>query len=290
VITSFVNLAPVYAYTNSTEIPFGIPMISQWLGTPQLVTSVNQYLAAPVQNVATLAPVIANLPGVFFYAHNNFHSTSLSVSSYVTLDNTKTLEYTIVNRDSLQYTSLQVSQSVAGLEAVIPGIASLYAPYLNDPTVQMFSMNTCVRMSGMSSLHSQEQDMYGYLPFISDLGGILSMLSLAITLLFPVVSKQTQVRQFLPFVLMKRLPAEIDNNNQNNNNNNNNNNTNSGNTSSSSSTTMNEIRSENHSSDAGLPLHSLAAPIIRNSIPSDTSALWEAAIEPLASNSTDISA
>jgi hypothetical protein len=193
-IWSMVDVGAVLRTWNEAEIPYKIPQLQSYLSGTDSIIAINQWLNTD-RNETAFEPIIDTLPGVYSYDYNHYHITSLSVSKYVPLHGPPQIKYTIANRDVIALADWQVRGSLADFNAAFPYMEREVAEWLAEDPVghQIFYIVYSLRIADMHALVSTEVNMYGPLPFISDLGGFLSMLMLGVGILFPIVAKVTEV-------------------------------------------------------------------------------------------------
>ena len=173
-IWTFLNVSAVLDVYNTTEFPYINPFLYSYIAGPASILGVNQWMAGS-RSQDSLGPIIATLPGVFNYEFNHFHATALAVTKRVPLSGPPVLTFSITNRDSIGLSNHQVQGSFDAFAQLWPEQAAVLDAYRSTPGNNMFYMNYALRIADMNIITSTEQDLYGILPFLSDVGSVKNL-------------------------------------------------------------------------------------------------------------------
>jgi len=205
-VYTVLDVAPVYEYWKMTTFPYGGPHIDMYLASGETITRVNHYIAFSNHTEEELQPILVDLPGRYYYPLNRYHETALTVSKYQALDQERAeIKYAIANRDSLPYVDAQVSQLLDDPATPLSWQHQIQSLLNESSDHHFYFLRYCLRMHDMSALVSTEVRSYGWLPFLSDVGGFGSIVGLVIACLFPIYKKVQQQRLFLPVMIMTKL-------------------------------------------------------------------------------------
>ncbi|MDO9334299.1 MAG: hypothetical protein Q7T57_07245, partial [Dehalococcoidales bacterium] len=200
---SFVDMAPVRAYYNTSDTPYQLPFLGARLMNSREIVGVNAITDVEMPRTRDrYVEVLNNNFRMSYFDFNAEHITSLSLSKYTDVHSNTKLTFAITDRDVFRMSPTQVELSFqTAVQDKPPEVVERITKYRTNPNVEMFSMQFCLRPAALTAIVSTELTPYGILPFLSDLGGFLNLAFILVTLLFPIVARIHEPRKFLAFVI-----------------------------------------------------------------------------------------
>ena len=149
-----------------------------------------------------------SLGAVLHYSMNMEHSLACSVTQRVDVTGTSTLEYMVTPQFSLDLNRWQSLPGIGGLSteasysaAQIAGLQAL----IDSGNFTAYRVWFNIRAQSFSALQIIERPAYSFFSFLSDLGGFISLVGLALSLLFPLTQNFSSARTFVLYYWSKQL-------------------------------------------------------------------------------------